>query len=287
MLKTDEYGSSYIDFVKMHGAGNDYIYIDAVSDPASMPDDPNTLSVKISDRHFGVGSDGLVVIMPSEVADFRMRMFNADGSEAQMCGNATRCIGKFVYDRGLTRKREVTLETLSGIKVLSLHVGDDDRVRSVTVDMGLPHVEGEVEMVSEGKTFRAVSVNVGNPHGVVFIDEAPDDALVLGHGPRLECAPCWPEKANIEFLHVIAPHEADARVWERGIGETLACGTGACATAVAALLTERAASPVNIKLPGGSLQIEWQPGGSVYMSGPARTVYQGEITLAWASEAAN
>ena len=182
MLKTDEYGSSYIDFVKMHGAGNDYIYIDAVSDPASMPDDPNTLSVKISDRHFGVGSDGLVVIMPSEVADFRMRMFNADGSEAQMCGNATRCIGKFVYDRGLTRKREVTLETLSGIKVLSLHVGDDDRVRSVTVDMGLPHVEGEVEMVSEGKTFRAVSVNVGNPHGVVFIDEAPDDALVLGHG---------------------------------------------------------------------------------------------------------
>ena len=280
MLKTDEYGSSYIDFVKMHGAGNDYIYIDAVSDPASMPDDPNTLSVKISDRHFGVGSDGLVVIMPSEVADFRMRMFNADGSEAQMCGNATRCIGKFVYDRGLTRKREVTLETLSGIKVLSLHVGDDDRVRSVTVDMGLPHVEGEVEMVSEGKTFRAVSVNVGNPHGVVFIDEAPDDALVLGHGPRLECAPCWPEKANIEFLHVIAPHEADARVWERGSGETLACGTGACAAAVGAVTTGRMKPPCFINLPGGTLSIDLDPAtGHVILSGPAAFVAEGRFFL--------
>lgn len=272
-------------FTKMHGAGNDYIYIDAMAGaPSNLP----RLARLVSDRHFGVGSDGLVAILPSDKADFRMRMFNADGSEAQMCGNASRCIGRYVYERGLTDKREITLETLAGIKRLSLDVRDG-KVEKVTVDMGEPvlsakHIpvrsrNGE-KMVSEsvsvcGKEYIITAVGMGNPHAVVFCDE-PTDALVLGEGPKLETADIFPEKSNIEFVHVAAPERIEMRVWERGTGETLACGTGACAVAVAAVLNGLAGRNVTIALRGGDLQVEWRESDNrVYLTGGAEFVADG------------
>ncbi|MDE5652278.1 MAG: diaminopimelate epimerase [Muribaculaceae bacterium] len=278
-----------IEFVKMHGAGNDYVYIDATQ---SCPEDLPALARAISDRHFGVGGDGLVAILRSECADFRMRMFNADGSEAQMCGNASRCIGKFVYDRGLTASTTVTLETLAGIKILRLHLGDDGKVATVTVDMGEPTLEpvnvpaiasslhesgaGIVELAYGDRAYRAVAVSMGNPHGVIFIDHSPTDHEVLEIGKAFEVDPAWPEKVNVEFACVISPERIEMRVWERGSGETLACGTGACATAVAAALTGRASRHCDIILRGGTLTIEWDEAtGHVFMTGPAATVADG------------
>lgn len=273
----------------MHGAGNDYIYIDCTATPA--PDNLPELARKISDRHFGVGGDGIVLILPSDKADFRMRMFNNDGSEAQMCGNATRCIGKYVYDNGLTGGRTtVTLETLAGIKILTLHTGADGKVATVTVDMGTPEVECDmIPVKSRGKdTFidtpmetsrgpvRVTAVSMGNPHGVVFVEGDITDDLVHGLGREMETLPDWPEKANIEIARVNTPGDINMRVWERGTGETLACGTGACATAVAACLTGRAGRAVTIHLIGGDLHIEWrETDGHVMMTGPAATVFTG------------
>ena len=257
-------------FTKMHGAGNDYIYLDATGD-------------------FGVGSDGLVAVMTSDIADFRMRMFNSDGSEAEMCGNASRCIAKFVYEKGLTDSETVTLETLAGIKVLHLHVREGV-VESVTVDMGAPVLEpasvpvqsldpklrlAEEETV-DGRTYRITGVSMGNPHGVIFVDEIDDD-LVLRQGPLLEEAPIFPAKANIEFAKVLDRSTIEMRVWERGTGETLACGTGACATAVAAALTGR---EVDVLLRGGTLHIRWdETDGHVFMTGPAAFICDGVFYL--------
>lgn len=274
-----------IKFTKMHGAGNDYIYIEALGE---VPLNLESLAVEISDRHFGVGSDGLVVIMRSDKADFRMRMFNADGSEAQMCGNASRCIGKYVYDRHLTDKTEVTLETLAGIRTLRLHT-ENDEVTSVTVDMGVPQLRpSEIPaksanpdmMVSEeatvgNNTYRITAVSMGNPHAVVFVDHITDE-LVLGRGPELECSDLFPEKANIEFIKVIDCGHLEMRVWERGSGETLACGTGACAAAVASALNDFSGRDVKVSLPGGELGIRWDENdGHVYLTGPAEFICDG------------
>lgn len=278
-----------IEFTKMHGAGNDYIYIDATHD---SPYDLSDLAVKMSDVHFGIGSDGLVAIMKSDKADFRMRMFNSDGSEAEMCGNATRCIGKYVYDRGLTDRTEVTLETLAGIKVLHLHVADGV-VDSVTVDMGEPVLDpalvpaasrnseakiAEQETVG-GKTYVITAVSMGNPHAVIFTDEITDD-MVLGEGPLLETADIFPRKANIEFARVIDDATIEMRVWERGTGETFACGTGACATAVAAVLNGLTGREVDLRLRGGTLHIRWDEAtGHVFMTGPATFVCDGTFYI--------
>lgn len=276
-------------FSKMHGAGNDYIYIDATKE---IPSNLSELAVKMSDVHFGIGSDGLVAIMLSDVADFRMRMFNSDGSEAEMCGNATRCIAKYVYEKGLTDKKVVTLETLAGIKILHLDVVDGVVV-SVTVDMGLPELRPELipvassdpeKKVSEIETVGDISypvtgVSMGNPHGVIFVDEITD-RQVLDEGPRLEVAEIFPRKANIEFAHVIDRNTIEMRVWERGTGETFACGTGACATVVAAVLNGLTEREVEMRLRGGTLFIKWdEASGHVLMTGPAAFICDGVFYL--------
>ena len=278
-----------ISFSKMHGAGNDYIYIDATRE---TPENLHDLARKMSDVHFGIGSDGLVAIMKSDIADFRMRMFNSDGSEAEMCGNASRCIGKYVYDRGLTDKTEVSLETLAGIKILHLHI-EDDEVESVTVDMGIPELRPEripvlsrnaemkiSEMENVGDfTYPITAVSMGNPHAVIFTD-CITDRQVLTEGPQLEIADIFPRKSNIEFARVIDSNTIEMRVWERGTGETLACGTGACATAVAPVLNNLTGRKVEMRLRGGVLHIHWdEMSGHVFMTGPAEFICDGEFYL--------
>lgn len=285
--KRDDNGR--IRFTKMHGAGNDYIYIDATQ---SVPSDPESLAIRMSDRHFGIGSDGLVLILPSDKADFRMRMFNADGSEAEMCGNATRCIGKYVYEKGLTDKTTLTLETKAGIKHLSLHL-TDGKVKEVSVDMGQPILTpsqipvrsdnpdrkiAEREIVN-GDEYTITGVSMGNPHAVIFVDNISDE-MVLGKGPILETAEIFPRKSNIEFAKVLDCNNIEMRVWERGTGETLACGTGACATAVAAVLCGLSDREVNLHLRGGVLRIHWNPETNhVLMTGPAEFICDGEYFL--------
>lgn len=273
-----------IAFTKMHGIGNDYIYIDCMkSEPDRLPE----LAVEMSDRHFGVGGDGIVLICPSDKADFKMRMFNNDGSEAKMCGNASRCIAKYVRERGLTDKDVVSLETLSGIKTLTMHLDSSGEVESVTVDMGEPELRpSHIPVSAEGDSMierplacsqgdvSVTAVSMGNPHGVIFVDRLEDvdfDRL----GPELEKHPVWPDRANIEFLEVLSPSEARMRVWERGSGETLACGTGACAAAVAAAMTGRCGREITIHLRGGDLKIEWGADNHVRMTGGASDVFDG------------
>ncbi|WP_300169545.1 diaminopimelate epimerase [Duncaniella sp.] len=273
-----------ISFTKMHGIGNDYIYINCME---SVPDRLPELAEEMSDRHFGVGGDGIVLICPSDKADFRMRMFNNDGSEARMCGNASRCIAKYVHDHNLTDKTCISLETLSGIKVLSLNMSPSGEVESVTVDMGEPELKAELvpvrstagKMVEEPVAtscgeVRVTAVSMGNPHGVVFVDRI-EDVPFETLGPELEKHSMWPDRANIEFLQIISPTEARMRVWERGTGETLACGTGACASAVAAALTGRCGREVTIHLRGGDLNIRWADNGHVMMTGGATEVFEG------------
>lgn len=273
-----------ISFTKMHGIGNDYIYINCME---SVPDRLPELAEEMSDRHFGVGGDGIVLICPSDKADFRMRMFNNDGSEARMCGNASRCIAKYVHDHNLTDKTCISLETLSGIKVLSLNMSPSGEVESVTVDMGEPEFNAELvpvrstagKMVEEPVAtscgeVRVTAVSMGNPHGVVFVDRI-EDVPFETLGPELEKHSMWPDRANIEFLQIISPTEARMRVWERGTGETLACGTGACASAVAAALTGRCGREVTIHLRGGDLNIRWADNGHVMMTGGATEVFEG------------
>lgn len=283
-MTTNAINTEHIAFTKMHGIGNDYIYIDCMkSCPARLPD----LSREMSDRHTGVGGDGIVLICPSDIADFRMRMFNNDGSEARMCGNASRCIAKYVHDHALTDKNPISLETLSGVKVLSLNMVGDE-VESVTVDMGEPSTcKDTIPVVAEGYdeviqlpvhtpwgNVAVTAVSMGNPHGVIFV-ESLDDIDFDHLGPYLESHPMWPDRANIEFAEVLSPEEIRMRVWERGTGETLACGTGACATAVAAAITRRTGRNVTIHLRGGDLQIKWDDNGHVMMTGPATEVFTG------------
>ncbi len=271
---------------KMHGLGNDYIYVLESDLPPTL--DLSVLAMEVSDRHRGIGADGLVLVGRGEHTDFTMRIWNADGSEAQMCGNASRCVALLVRLLALTDKTDITLCTKSGVKSLHLNLDDKGQVVSVTVDMGAPDLSARAIPVDpdivtgEPSTFRTetpagilefVPVGMGNPHGVTFLPEAPDDYMVHVCGPFMEMHEAWPEKANIEFAKVEDRGNISMRVWERGSGETLACGTGACATAVAAMLTGRADRKVDIHLPGGTLSIEWRCSDShVLMTGPAALV---------------
>ena len=267
-----------IRFTKMHGCGNDYIYVNTME--YDIPN-PSEAAIAWSDHHKGVGSDGLVLIGSSPVpeADYTMHIYNADGSEAMMCGNASRCIGKYLYERGLTDKREIRLLTLSGVKTLQLHISHDI-VECVTVDMGEPVLEDEAQFISSRGLNKGVFVSMGNPHYVIFTDDVD---LVGEMGRILEYHPAFPQRCNIEFAHVLSPSQEGSttirtRVWERGSGITMACGTGACATAVAACMTRRAGRTNDIVMDGGTLHIEWRESDNhVYMTGPAEFVFDGEI----------
>lgn len=277
---------SAIRFTKMHGLGNDYVYVNTM---ACTIDDPALLSVRWSERHTGIGSDGLILIGRSEVADFSMRIFNADGSEALMCGNGSRCVGKYVYDKGLTKKTEITLETLSGIKTLVLHPGADGKVASVTVGMGagvplrVNHGDGTLvgETLAIGNASAVcTAIDMGNPHLVVFVTDA-EGAPVSEAGPLLERDAMFPDRANIEFAQVLDRHHIRMRVWERGSGITRACGTGACATAVASAM-QGYTDPegCEIIMDGGALTVSWNPVTcEVLMTGDAHLVYDGEIEI--------
>ncbi|NDV79540.1 diaminopimelate epimerase [Dysgonomonas sp. 511] len=275
-----------LEFAKMQGAGNDYIYMNAIDQKI---ENPSELAIRLSNRHFGVGSDGLVLILPSETCDFRMQMFNSDGSEAEMCGNASRCVGKFVYDNGLTTKKEITLETLAGIKYISLLDGDA-KARKVAVDMGEPILAPDLIPVKadkapvlnypleiDGKIWEISCVSMGNPHAVVFMKGIKElDLPVLG--PKFETNPIFPRKTNTEFIEVVDRSTMNMRVWERGAGETLACGTGACAAAVAAVLNGCCDRKIVVHLLGGDLEIEWrEENNHVYMTGEAVTVFEGVL----------
>ena len=263
-----------IKFTKMHGAGNDYIYVDTTRYPIAAPEKK---AIEWSKFHTGIGSDGLILIGSSDKADFSMRIFNADGSEAMMCGNGSRCVGKYVYEYGLTAKKEITLDTRSGIKVLKLHV-EGGKVTAVTVDMGSPL---ETEAVDFGNQFpfQSTRVSMGNPHLVIFVNdiEAIDLTVI---GPKLENHPLFPDRTNVEFAQVLEEGKIRMRVWERGSGVTRACGTGACATAVAAALTKRTGRKSSIVMDGGTLEIEYSEADDhVYMTGPAAFSFEGEIEL--------
>lgn len=272
-------------FTKMEGIGNDYIYINGFEEQV---DDPAALSVRMSRYHFGCGSDGLIMILPGDQADFRMRMFNNDGSESEMCGNGIRCVAKYCHDRGLTRKDVITVETGGGVKTLHLNIVDGV-THSVCVDMGEPELDGlripstvpgrpvmGHPLIANGHTYLATLVNMGNPHGVVFVDD-PQTAPVTIDGPVMEVDPIFPKKANIEFVHVQDRAHATMRVWERGTGETLACGTGACAVLTACVLNGFTDRSAQITLPGGRLDVEWRESDNhIYMTGPATFVYDGE-----------
>lgn len=276
-----------VKFTKMHGAGNDYIYVDTLL--YSIPD-PSAAAIKWSAPHTGIGSDGLVLIGKPSItngADFSMRIFNADGSEAMMCGNASRCIGKYLYERKLTDKTEIKLETLSGVKTLRLHLATGGTVESVTVDMLEPrlHVPEQYdesclgELSASFRKFRGTFVSMGNPHFVTFVDDI-DTIDIARYGSEMEHDAAFPQRCNIEFAQVMPDGTIRTRVWERGSGITMACGTGACATAVAAQITGRAQNKSTIKMDGGTLLIEWNADDEhVYMTGPAEFVFDGEIAL--------
>lgn len=276
-----------VKFTKMHGAGNDYIYVDTLL--YGIPD-PSAAAIKWSAPHTGIGSDGLVLIGKPSItsgADFSMRIFNADGSEAMMCGNASRCIGKYLYERKLTDKTEIKLETLSGVKTLRLHLAAGGTVESVTVDMLEPrlHVPEQYdesclgELSASFRKFRGTFVSMGNPHFVTFVDDI-DTIDIARYGSEMERDAAFPQRCNIEFAQVMPDGTIRTRVWERGSGITMACGTGACATAVAAQITGRAQNKSTIKMDGGTLLIEWNADdGHVYMTGPAEFVFDGEIAL--------
>lgn len=273
-------------FTKMHGIGNDYVYINCFEENV---EDPAALSIKVSERHFGIGSDGLILICPSEVADFRMRMFNADGSEGEMCGNGIRCVGKYVYDYGLTDQTEVSVETLAGIKYLSLTV-EGGKVSLVRVNMGSPILDPEkipatykenpavnVPIEVLGKEYKITCVSMGNPHAITFVDKVKDLDLEK-IGPHFENHPVFPKRVNTEFVEVLSRKEVNMRVWERGSGETMACGTGTCATAVACVLNDKTDNNIIVHLLGGDLHIEWdREANQIYMTGPATVVFDGEL----------
>lgn len=275
-----------IKFTKMEGLGNDYVYIDAINQ--KIENRPE-LARFVSNRNFGIGSDGLILIEKSEVADFKMTMFNSDGSQAEMCGNGIRCVAKFVYDKGMTDKTTLKIETLAGIKKLELNV-EDGKVKTVRVDMGEPILEAEkIPVIStekpvknlilkaQDKEFRFTCVSMGNPHAITIVDDT-ESFDVKKYGEELEVNEAFPRRANVEFVQIVDKNTIKMRVWERGAGETLACGTGACATAVACNLNGLTDREVTIKLLGGDLKIEWNAENNhVYMTGPATTVFEGEL----------
>lgn len=261
-------------FTKMHGIGNDYLYV-----YGEVPKNVSELSQKLSERHFGAGSDGMIYISKSDVADFKMRIFNADGSEAKMCGNGIRCVGKYVYDKGYTDKKVLSVETLSGIKYLSLQVVNG-KVKTVTVNMGKAEAKEEKILEIEGETVSVIPVSVGNPHAVIFVDDI-EKALLYTLGPKIEHHKEFKDGVNVEFVEVISPDKLRMRVWERGSGVTLACGTGACAAVSAAISAKKSnyGETVSVLLDGGTLKIEISPDNTVEMTGPAEFVYEGETEI--------
>lgn len=271
-------------FTKMHGAGNDYVYVNCFAE--RFPSDPAKLAMAVSDRHKGIGADGLILICPSETADARMRMYNADGSESEMCGNGVRCVAKYVHDHGIATKPELKIETGRGVLSLQLEI-QGGKAKRIRVNMGKPILEAEQipttlsgnppirqPLVLPDRTLEVTCVSMGNPHCVTFVDELNDD-WVLRIGPQVERHPAFPRRVNAEFIQVLSPHEFNMRVWERGSGETQACGTGACAVAVAGVLNEIFERKVVGHLPGGDLELEWSASGEVYMTGPAEEVFEG------------
>lgn len=287
-----------LEFTKMQGIGNDYVYIDCTKKELEKPE---KISQIVSDRHFGIGSDGLILILNSKVADFKMEIYNADGSQAEMCGNGIRCVAKFVYDKGLTEKTKLKIETLAGIKELELNV-ENGKVKTVKVDMGEPILEAEKipvyideKMKSEGITptsviknlkleaynqnFTFTCVSMGNPHAITFIDNV-EKFDVKKFGSVFEVAKAFPKKSNIEFVEIIDKENINMRVWERGSGETMACGTGSCASVVACILNNKTSNKVKVHLLGGELYIEWnKENNHIYMTGPAEIVFEGKIDI--------
>ena len=275
-------------FTKMHGCGNDYVYVNLFEEQVA---DPAAVSIKVSDRHFGIGSDGLITIGPSDIADFRMRIYNADGSEAEMCGNGIRCVAKYVYDHKLTDKTEISVESGAGIKYLTLYV-ENGKVEQVRVDMGEPILTpSEIPVVADGekvidepievggKTWNMTCVSMGNPHAVVFVDDTEHFELEK-YGPLFENHERFPKRTNTEFVQVLSRVEANMRVWERGSAETWACGTGTCATVMACILNNKTDDKVLVHLRGGDLTIEYDRATNhVFMTGPATEVFTGEIEI--------
>ena len=260
-------------FTKMHGLGNDYLYV------YGEPENPSELSIKLSERHFGAGSDGMIWISPSRVADFKMRIFNADGSEAMMCGNGIRCVGKYVYDKGYTDKKQLKIETLSGIRTLDLQVSSG-KVKSVTVDMGKAVASEDLTLDIEGQSLTCTPVSVGNPHAVFFVEDIEKVELTK-IGPKIEHHEAFLDGVNAEFIQVLGDNELRMRVWERGSGITMACGTGACASTMAAVKKKFCDydTPVSVHLDGGTLKIQISHDNNVTMTGPAETIYEGETDL--------
>ena len=275
-------------FTKMHGIGNDYVYVNCFEESVKNPAE---VSKFVSDRHFGIGSDGLILISPSAIADFRMNIYNADGSQAEMCGNGIRCVAKYVYDYGLTDKTEISVETLAGIKYLRLQV-ENGKVASVEVNMGAPILEPKeipvtveespvvnVPVEVKGKIYHMTCVSMGNPHAIIFMNNVKD-LDIAAIGPYFENHTVFPKRTNTEFVEVLDRNTVNMRVWERGSDETLACGTGACATTVACILNDKTENEVTVHLLGGNLKIRWdREANQVYMTGPATVVFDGEITL--------
>jgi diaminopimelate epimerase len=275
-------------FTKMHGAGNDYVYVNAFDE--TLPTDVGALARAVSDRHCGIGSDGLILICPSERADAKMRMFNVDGSEGEMCGNGVRCVAKYVYDHGIARRDELKIETGRGVLTLRVFT-ENGKVSRVRVNMGTPILKGteipttlpgdppvRVPLVVDGRAIPVTCVSMGNPHCVAFVEELSDE-WVLGIGPKIERHEAFPRRVNVEFIQVISARETRMRVWERGSGETMACGTGACASAVAGVLNGLTERNVLCHLRGGDLTLEWAEAGEVFMTGPAVEVFSGEWPL--------
>ena len=258
-------------FTKMHGLGNDYLYV-----YGEVPENIEELSIKLSERHFGAGSDGMIYISPSEIADFKMRIFNADGSEAKMCGNGIRCVGKYVYDKGYTDKKNLKIETLSGIRTLDLQVSNG-KVKSVAVDMGKAEVGEEMQLKIDNNKINCTPVSVGNPHAVIFVSDI-ESAPLTTLGPKVEHNNAFPDGVNTEFIQVIDDHTLRMRVWERGSGVTMACGTGACASTAAAIKNNYFSfdEDISVILDGGTLKIRISPDYNVTMTGPAEIIYEGE-----------
>lgn len=275
-------------FTKMEGIGNDYVYVDCTKEEIT---DPYRVAQIVSKRHFGIGSDGLILIKKSEIADFKMEIYNADGSQAEMCGNGIRCVAKYVYDKGLTNKTNISVETLAGIKYLELTV-ENNKVKKVKVDMGEPILEAEkipvkakespvtnLKLKAADKEFTFTCVSMGNPHAVTIIENV-ENFDVAKYGSLLEKNEAFPKKSNIEFIEILDRKNIKMRVWERGAGETLACGTGSCAATVSCVLNNVTENKINVHLLGGKLTIEWnKKNNHVYMTGPATTVFEGEIDI--------
>jgi diaminopimelate epimerase len=276
-------------FTKMHGAGNDYVYVNCFEETVAHPEQ---VAIKVSNRNFGIGSDGLILIMPSSVADVRMRMFNSDGSESEMCGNGIRCVAKYAYDHGIVTKKEITAETGAGILTLQLFTAADNKVEKVRVNMGKPRLtRAEIPMLGEAgekvvneplnilhTTFNITCASMGNPHCVIFVDDV-ESFQVEKYGPLIENHDLFPRRTNVEFVQVISRTEVRQRTWERGAGETLACGTGASAVCVAGVLNGLTEKKILNHLAGGDLELEWADDGCLYMTGPAAEVFSGEIDL--------